>query len=142
MLISCPVNSYKPKLLNSVQELVALGERIGTVNTGLSDDSISKCLREMIHCASDYHIQDDERCVICLVLSSLIMVMVMITVLLFVCFMMVFFEYVKQEEYKDMDDVGILKTCGHDFHVECVKQWLSLKNVCPICKAAALGDEA
>ncbi|CAL5391359.1 unnamed protein product [Camellia sinensis] len=30
----------------SYEELLALGERIGNVNTGLSEDMISKCLRE------------------------------------------------------------------------------------------------
>ncbi|CAA0829746.1 E3 ubiquitin-protein ligase MBR2 [Striga hermonthica] len=89
----------------SYEELLLLGERIGSVNTGLSNDLISKCLTESILCSSDRY-EDDGRCVICL------------------------------EEYKDMDDLGILK-CGHDFHVGCVKKWLSMKNLCPICKKTA-----
>ena len=39
-----------------------------------------------------------------------------------------------------MDDVGTLKTCGHDYHVECIKKWLEMKNLCPICKSPALPD--
>ncbi|XP_075501735.1 E3 ubiquitin-protein ligase MBR2-like isoform X2 [Primulina tabacum] len=42
-----------------------------------------------------------------------------------------------QEEYIDGDDIGI-SDCGHEFHVNCIKQWLTLKNLCPICKTTAL----
>ncbi|XP_052171780.1 probable E3 ubiquitin-protein ligase ZFP1 [Diospyros lotus] len=91
----------------SYEELLALGERIGNVSTGLSEDMISKSLTESIYCSSD-QLQDEGRCVICL------------------------------EEYKNMDEVGTLKTCNHDFHVGCIRKWLSMKNLCPICKASAL----
>jgi hypothetical protein len=26
--------------------------------------------------------------------------------------------------------------CGHSYHVYCIKQWLSQKNTCPVCKTA------
>ncbi|KAK8553783.1 hypothetical protein V6N12_030766 [Hibiscus sabdariffa] len=92
------------------EELLALGERIGSVNTGLSEDSISKCLDETIcHSSDQYH--DGSSCVICL------------------------------EDYKDMDEVGALKTCGHKYHAPCIKKWLSVKNTCPICKASVLADD-
>ncbi|XP_019445705.1 PREDICTED: probable E3 ubiquitin-protein ligase RHG1A [Lupinus angustifolius] len=42
-----------------------------------------------------------------------------------------------QEEYKDGDNMGSLD-CGHGFHYDCVKQWLTHKNLCPICKTAGL----
>ncbi|KAL1564767.1 RING-type E3 ubiquitin transferase [Salvia divinorum] len=42
-----------------------------------------------------------------------------------------------REEYNDGEDLGTLE-CGHDFHRDCVKQWLMLKNLCPICKTAGL----
>ncbi|KAE9621831.1 putative transcription factor C2H2 family [Lupinus albus] len=93
----------------SYEELLTLGERIGHVSTGLSQDLLSKCLIESIFCSSE-HSQDEETCVICL------------------------------EEYKNMDDVGTLKTCGHDYHVVCIKKWLSMKKICPICKASALPE--
>ncbi|KAL6503116.1 hypothetical protein OROHE_023745 [Orobanche hederae] len=92
----------------SYEELLVLGERIGIVSTGLSENLISKCLTEAIFCASD-QFEDDGRCVICL------------------------------EEYKHMDDVGNLK-CDHDFHVGCIKKWLSMKNWCPICKAPVVDE--
>ncbi|KAJ1395962.1 Zinc finger, RING-type [Sesbania bispinosa] len=94
----------------SYEELLALGERIGHVNTGMSEDLISKCLTETIYCSSEQS-QDEGSCVVCL------------------------------EEYKNMDDVGTLKTCGHDYHVSCIKKWLSMKKVCPICKASALPED-
>jgi len=93
----------------SYEELLALGERIGNVSTGLSEYTISKCLTESIYCSSD-DFQEEGKCVICL------------------------------EEYKNMDDVGTLRTCGHDFHVGCIRKWLSMKNLCPICKATAIAD--
>ncbi|KNA15708.1 hypothetical protein SOVF_095670 isoform A [Spinacia oleracea] len=93
----------------SYEELLALGERIGSVNTGLRDDQLHKCLTETVYCSSD-QVQEEGRCVICL------------------------------EEYKHMDDVGNLKSCGHDYHVSCIKKWLSMKNACPICKGPALPE--
>ncbi|KAH1258606.1 E3 ubiquitin-protein ligase MBR2 [Glycine max] len=94
----------------SYEELLALGERIGYVNTGISEDSLNKCLTETIYCSSEQS-QDEGNCVICL------------------------------EEYKNMDDVGTLKTCGHDYHVSCIKKWLSLRKLCPICKVSALPED-
>lgn len=49
----------------SMQELLALGDRIGNVNTGLSEDSISKCLSEAIYCSADQN--QEGSCAICLV---------------------------------------------------------------------------
>ncbi|XP_010538110.1 PREDICTED: probable E3 ubiquitin-protein ligase RHG1A [Tarenaya hassleriana] len=42
-----------------------------------------------------------------------------------------------QEEYNEGDDMGTLE-CGHDFHSQCVKEWLKRKNLCPICKTTGL----
>ncbi|KAE8683332.1 RING/U-box superfamily protein, putative isoform 2 [Hibiscus syriacus] len=42
-----------------------------------------------------------------------------------------------QEEYNDGEDIGTLE-CGHDFHADCIKQWLMHKNLCPICKTTGL----
>ncbi|CAA7029499.1 unnamed protein product [Microthlaspi erraticum] len=41
-----------------------------------------------------------------------------------------------QDEYERDGQVGKLD-CGHSFHVQCVKQWLSRKNACPVCKKTA-----
>ncbi|XP_043704249.1 probable E3 ubiquitin-protein ligase ZFP1 [Telopea speciosissima] len=95
----------------SYEELVALGERIGSVNTGLSGDTISKCMTETIYCSSDQIQEEEGTCVICL------------------------------EGYKDREEVGTLNNCSHDYHVNCIKKWLSMKNVCPICKTPALTED-
>ncbi|XP_073100310.1 uncharacterized protein [Elaeis guineensis] len=95
----------------SYEELLALGDRIGIVSTGLSEDAISRCLMEILYCSSKQDQDDEEelKCAICL------------------------------EEYRGGESLGRLN-CGHDFHASCIKQWLLIKNVCPICKASALED--
>ncbi|KAL1819562.1 uncharacterized protein LOC108215699 isoform X1 [Daucus carota subsp. sativus] len=93
----------------SYEELLALGERIGSVNTGLSEDLIRMCVTQSIYCSSDIT-EEEGSCAICL------------------------------EEYKNMDDVGMLKACLHNFHVGCIRKWLLLKNICPICKSSVVAD--
>lgn len=93
----------------SYEELLALGERIGHVNTGLSENMITKSLTVSVYCLSD-QCEEESKCVICL------------------------------EEYKNMDEVATMKACKHDFHVNCIKKWLSMKNMCPICKTTSMAD--
>ncbi|KAL0844425.1 hypothetical protein Bca101_017671 [Brassica carinata] len=93
----------------SSQELLALGERIGSVNTGLSNNTISSCLLETTYYPL-YQTDEQRKCAICL------------------------------EEYKEGEELGELKGCGHDYHGGCIKKWLSMKNSCPICKSPALPD--
>lgn len=45
--------------------------------------------------------------------------------------------YHMQEVYNEGEQLGTLE-CGHDFHTDCIKQWLMHKNLCPICKTTAL----
>lgn len=57
-----------------MQELLALGERIGNVSTGLSRDTISRYMVETVY-YSPNHIEDNEEednCVICLVSLTII----------------------------------------------------------------------
>ncbi|GKV52316.1 hypothetical protein SLEP1_g58905 [Rubroshorea leprosula] len=42
-----------------------------------------------------------------------------------------------QDEYAERDLLGKLD-CGHDYHFECIKQWLMRKNTCPMCRHRAL----
>ncbi|KAH7307252.1 hypothetical protein KP509_22G051600 [Ceratopteris richardii] len=96
----------------SYEELLALEERIGNVNTGLSEESIKKCLRSEAYTSPDitngYVPQEIEiKCSIC------------------------------QEEFDAAAELGVLE-CGHSYHIACIKQWLIQKNQCPICKAPAL----
>ncbi|KAL3515290.1 hypothetical protein ACH5RR_022192 [Cinchona calisaya] len=91
----------------SYEELLALEERIGNVNTGLSEGAVLHALRQRKHRFVTNESQKLEPCCIC------------------------------QEDYIVGDDIGTLD-CRHEFHVCCIKQWLKLKNMCPICKTTAL----
>lgn len=90
----------------SYEELLALEERIGSVNTGLSEEKIRGSMKQRKF-GSIRIFQNLEPCCIC------------------------------QEDYVTGEDIGILD-CGHEFHTRCIKQWLTLKNLCPICKTTAL----
>ncbi|PKI51853.1 hypothetical protein CRG98_027771 [Punica granatum] len=98
----------------SYEELLALGERMGTVSTALTEEAIAKCLKRDLYQkikgndepAASTENDDDTKCSIC------------------------------QEEYVDEDEVGRLQ-CEHMYHINCINQWLRLKNWCPICKGSA-----
>lgn len=92
----------------SYEELLALGESIGNVNTGLSEDGISLSLTEEAYSLEANGI--NETCAICL------------------------------EEYVNEAQIGTMKNCGHKYHADCIKKWLLMKNLCPICKAPARKD--
>ncbi|XP_074316593.1 E3 ubiquitin-protein ligase MBR2-like [Silene latifolia] len=94
------------------EELLELGERIGHVNTGLGDDQIGRCLRKtklsvVDELSSQSYAPEVEP-------------------KCSIC----------QEEYESDDEMGKLE-CGHAYHLHCIKQWLSRKNVCPVCKTEA-----
>lgn len=93
----------------SYEELLALGERVGTVSTGLSDDALSKCLNRSMYfpTTSETHEDCDRKCSIC------------------------------QEEYSAGEMVGKM-ACKHYYHIPCIQRWLRQKNWCPICKSIAL----
>lgn len=95
----------------SYEDLLELGDRIGHVNTGLSEDTIFQCLQKMKHCIMEARstclTENERKCSIC------------------------------QEEYEPNDELGKLQ-CGHSYHVCCIRQWLLQKNACPVCKASAL----
>eukprot|EP00250_Pteridium_aquilinum_P013709 c21523_g1_i1 orf=643-2994(-) len=93
------------------EELLALEERIGNVNTGLDEERISLCLRESKYSSLDATVaaisqESDVKCCIC------------------------------QEEFVEEEELGRLD-CSHGYHSVCIKQWLSQKNECPICKSSA-----
>ncbi|PSR98903.1 E3 ubiquitin-protein ligase RHG1A [Actinidia chinensis var. chinensis] len=93
----------------SYEDLLALGEQMGNVSTGVSEDVISKCLIETMYSSNPNH--EEGSCAICL------------------------------EEYGSEEEVGSLKKCGHNYHASCIRNWLHMKNVCPICKTPALAQD-
>ncbi|KAA0059006.1 hypothetical protein IC582_016642 [Cucumis melo] len=106
----------------SYEELLALGERIGNVSTGLTEESIKTQLKTRSYIASTTVVnleeeeegsnldQDVDYCIIC------------------------------QDHYQNLEKVGTLD-CGHEYHASCLKKWLLVKNVCPICKSEALATD-
>ncbi|XP_060208039.1 uncharacterized protein LOC132635604 isoform X2 [Lycium barbarum] len=98
----------------SYEELLALEERMGTVSTALPEEALSKCLQRSIYQGMHSELgtfggDENEDEIKCSI-----------------C----------QEEYVVGDETGKLE-CKHGYHMECVQQWLKLKNWCPICKASA-----
>ncbi|KAE8686762.1 cell wall protein AWA1-like isoform X3 [Hibiscus syriacus] len=92
----------------SYEELLALEELIGDVSTGLNEETILKLMKQ--HKYSSITTGSAQESEPCCI-----------------C----------QEEYNDGDDSGTLD-CGHDFHTNCIRQWLMLKNLCPVCKTTGL----
>ncbi|XP_073146237.1 E3 ubiquitin-protein ligase MBR2-like isoform X2 [Henckelia pumila] len=90
------------------EELLALEERIGNVSTGLTEEVIISRLKR-----KNYETSEAQNPVETEPCS--------------IC----------REEYSGGDNLGTLD-CGHDFHKDCIKQWLLLKNLCPICKTTGL----
>ncbi|KAL3821229.1 hypothetical protein ACJIZ3_007134 [Penstemon smallii] len=103
----------------SYEELLALGEQIGSVGTGLSEDVILKKLKTRIFTSSAACVnlgdgtcldQQINLCAIC------------------------------QTDYENEENIGTLD-CGHEYHRECIKKWLLVKNTCPVCKSTALDSK-
>uniref|UniRef100_A0A0E0JMR0 RING-type E3 ubiquitin transferase n=1 Tax=Oryza punctata TaxID=4537 RepID=A0A0E0JMR0_ORYPU len=91
------------------EELLELGDKIGYVNTGLREDEIVRNLRKVKHPAFDSSFRYSTE----------------LEKKCSIC----------QEEFEANEEMGRLD-CGHSYHVYCIKQWLSQKNVCPVCKTA------
>ncbi|KAF9608717.1 hypothetical protein IFM89_010849 [Coptis chinensis] len=95
-------------------ELLALGEQIGSVITGLPEETILRHLKTRVYISSASKDMNNEvetgTCIVC------------------------------QVEYRNQEKVGTLG-CGHEYHADCIKKWLQVKNVCPICKVQAISVE-
>ncbi|KAG6591930.1 putative E3 ubiquitin-protein ligase HIP1, partial [Cucurbita argyrosperma subsp. sororia] len=92
----------------SYEELLALEERIGYVRTGLSEETITSQLKTRISMPSSRESRNEEPVSCTICLDTL-----------------------------NDGKIGILD-CNHYYHADCLKQWLLVKNVCPICKSEAL----
>lgn len=101
----------------SYEELLALGEHIGSVTTGLTENFICKNLKTRTFTRPPTCINHDQAscpdqlktdfCVVC------------------------------QADYEHEETIGKLD-CEHEYHGECIKKWLLVKNTCPVCKSTAL----
>ncbi|KAJ0783572.1 putative transcription factor C2H2 family [Helianthus annuus] len=94
------------------EELLDLGEAIGTESRGLSEDLINS-LPTTRYKSGGFFLRkkSGERCVIC------------------------------QMRYK-RGDKQINLPCKHVYHTECGSKWLSINKTCPICNVEVLGEES
>lgn len=93
------------------EELLDLGEAVGTQSRGLSQELI-KLLPTSRYKAGGFFSRkkSKERCVICLV------------------------------TYK-IGDQQITLPCKHAYHSKCGRKWLSINKTCPVCNSQVFGDE-
>ncbi|XP_021854287.2 E3 ubiquitin-protein ligase BIG BROTHER [Spinacia oleracea] len=93
------------------EELLDLGEAVGTQSRGLSQELI-KLLPTSRYKAGGFFSRKKarERCVICLV------------------------------TYK-IGDQQMALPCKHVYHSKCGRKWLSINKTCPVCNSEVFGDE-
>ncbi|KAJ9705423.1 hypothetical protein PVL29_003458 [Vitis rotundifolia] len=97
---------------------VSASYQVGEVSTGLSEESITNCVKTRTYISSTClnleegasMDQENDSCIIC------------------------------QEEYENEEKIGFLD-CGHEYHADCLKKWLLVKNVCPLCRTPAVTPE-
>ncbi|KAG2305597.1 hypothetical protein Bca52824_025345 [Brassica carinata] len=98
----------------SYEELLALSDHIGTVKTGLSEEDVEGLLKRRTSLFTRINMEEapstDLETDSCTI-----------------C----------QENYKNQDKIATLD-CRHQYHAECLKKWLVVKNICPVCKSEAL----
>nr|CAB3496928.1 unnamed protein product [Digitaria exilis] len=93
------------------QELLDLGEAVGTQSRGLSQERISLLPVTKFKCGFfSRKKRRRERCVIC------------------------------QMEYR-RGNLQMTLPCKHVYHASCVTRWLSINKVCPVCFAEVPGEE-
>ncbi|GFP78636.1 probable E3 ubiquitin-protein ligase hip1 [Phtheirospermum japonicum] len=101
----------------SYEELLALEEQIGCVGTGLPEGFIRNYLKIRTFTPSPARLNLEGQTCPNLPINFCV-----------IC----------QTDYENKDKLGTID-CGHEYHKECIKKWLLLKNTCPVCKSTALG---
>ncbi|CAN7117543.1 unnamed protein product [Brassica rapa subsp. narinosa] len=98
----------------SYEELLDLSDHIGTVKTGLSEETVKDLVKRRTYISTRINLEEapstdleTDSCTIC------------------------------QETYKNRDKIAMLD-CKHEYHPACLEKWLVIKNICPICKSEAL----
>ncbi|XVF69660.1 hypothetical protein PTKIN_Ptkin11bG0099500 [Pterospermum kingtungense] len=105
--VDCPRRQHST---HDYQELLELGETVGTQSRGLSQELISLLPVSKYKCSLFSRKKSrNERCVIC------------------------------QMEYK-RGERRITLPCKHVYHAGCGTRWLSINKACPICYTEVFGD--
>ncbi|XP_047337329.1 probable E3 ubiquitin-protein ligase ZFP1 [Impatiens glandulifera] len=94
----------------SYEELLLLSEHIPRVETGLSAENINLRTRTHIFVESQLSSSSNGTNDFCVI-----------------C----------QENYTKFQKIGSLD-CEHAYHIDCIKSWLKINNICPICKSPGL----
>ncbi|XP_020206423.1 E3 ubiquitin-protein ligase RNF12 [Cajanus cajan] len=99
---------HSPSLHAFMMEL--LNEDFSELDAGLSENVIMQNIKRerFTFVIDEENPEDKEKCTICL------------------------------EDFEDGEEIAKMDLCIHKFHVQCIKQWLMERNVCPICKRTAL----
>ncbi|KAL5760517.1 hypothetical protein ACOSP7_019024 [Xanthoceras sorbifolium] len=93
------------------EELLDLGETVGTQSRGLSQELINLLPTSKYKFGNLFsRKRSGERCVIC------------------------------QMRYK-RGDLQMKLPCKHVYHSECITKWLSINKICPICNSQVFGEE-
>ncbi|XP_061997920.1 E3 ubiquitin-protein ligase BIG BROTHER [Rosa rugosa] len=94
------------------EELLDLGEAVGTQSRGLSDELISLLPTTKYKCGSFFsRKKSGERCVIC------------------------------QARYK-RGARQMKLPCNHFYHSECISKWLGINKICPVCNLEVFAEES
>ncbi|KAI3959790.1 hypothetical protein MKW98_029827 [Papaver atlanticum] len=101
----------KGEEVNEYDYISELGERIGMVQRGVSKEIISRELKTRVHTTSANSMEKNTE--ICTI-----------------CL----------DGYGNKDKIATLD-CKHEYHEDCITQWLVRNNVCPICKRQGLTME-
>ncbi|EPS72594.1 hypothetical protein M569_02164, partial [Genlisea aurea] len=88
----------------SYEELLALGDVVGTESRGLSADTLASLPFTEFKSQGTAAEGSCDSCVIC------------------------------RLDYEDGDTLTVL-SCKHLYHPECIKSWLKINKVCPVCSA-------
>jgi len=126
MLFILPVSlclMYKSKC-QLFQELLALGEAVGTESRGLSTDTIA-CLPSVNYkTGSDQHGSNDSYVQILLLLTLNVFMIYHSAWLLWSCVRCV----ICRVDYEDDESLTVL-SCKHLYHPECINNWLKINKV-------------
>lgn len=88
----------------SYEELIALGEAVGTHSRGLTQDVIAAIPYSKYVADNGATPSINDPCVIC------------------------------RLDYEDGDFLSTLP-CKHQYHADCIKNWLQINKICPVCSA-------
>jgi hypothetical protein len=124
--LSVSVSCFKKYASFFFQELLALGEVVGTESRGLSTDTLASLPSVIYKTGSDQHGSNDSYVKILFhIYFAVIMTIYNVVPEFCVCFRCV----ICRVDYEDDESLTIL-SCKHLYHPECINNWLKINKVC------------